>query len=96
MARFESRDVAAGFRSAFGQDPTPEQVMFILKTVRHCRRYCRNNAALFNWVQLAFKNLDYQRVKRASTYPGGKDYEILIVRDRKTGKEVQEEADGEE
>lgn len=52
------------FEEVFGHEPTIEQIWWLVKLVRHTRQYCRNNAALKNYLSMEFKNFRFSMVDK--------------------------------
>jgi len=69
-------DIIDQFRQAFGDDPTTEQLEFMIQLIKHCRTYCRNNSALANYLTREFKTHRFSMVQ----HPGN-DYKSLVIRE---------------
>lgn len=80
--KFESEILKAEFEKAFGiklEDATPQMVVFFMKFGKFVRKYARNNSALHNYVRRSFPSLNYKVVRRKSTRPDGKDYDVMEI-----------------
>ncbi len=87
--KFEGKDLQAAFQAAFGitvEEVTPQMVNFFMKMMKHGRTFCRNNSALYNFIQREFKALKYKRVQVKSKFNDG-TWEALEITEGKGRKE---------
>lgn len=106
MARIEGKEVQERFTQVFGldgaRDIDPAMVLFMVKIIKHCRRYCRSNAALHNWLRRAFPDLQITTTKvpclpKYAKFEG-ETYDALKVFNTKQAAgvpKVEEDDDGE-
>lgn len=91
MIRFEGDEVINEFNELFGTDgPTPAQMKWLIKVIKHCRGRCRSNVALKNYLSRSFANLKFTEVEREWK---GRKYMALSITDRaKPTVQVEEDA----
>ncbi len=74
--RFENID----FEGTFGRKITKEELWWLVKVIRHCRQYCRNNAALKNYLAREFRDFNFSMEEK--TNKKGEDYMGLVITEK--------------
>lgn len=83
MARLEGAAMQTAFKRAFGIDianATPEMARFVMAVAKHTRRFCKSNAALYNYIIREFGSLKCKkkRIKIVSKFGPTRGHEIEI------------------
>lgn len=89
--RFEGKVLFDEFVKVFGHEPTPEEVMLLIKFGKFVRLRAKNNTALKNYVQRSFTNLKVTTETRVGQ--NGKTYEaiVLTAKDKPPVAETEDE-----
>lgn len=75
--KYEPQEFQSDSQTAFGSPLTVDQVWVLVKLVRHARTYCRNNAALHNYLRKAIPNRKFSTVTKTNSK--GETYESLVI-----------------
>lgn len=57
--KYDGSEAKDDIKNAF-PDLTVKQLWVIVKIIRHCRKFCRNNAALTNWLNRNFDGFSFK------------------------------------
>lgn len=79
MAKWQEEKVQSQMNDAFGEDMTEEQLWAVINLARHCRRFCRSNAALKNFCNRIFPHAEFSEVVKVDEKTG-ESYKALRLR----------------
>ena len=70
-------------------DPSVEEAWAIVLMIRHARKYCRNNSALYAHLNRMFPNLRFSTVPK--TNARGETYEGLVITEKQGQKKIDKD-----
>ena len=74
VVKWQEDQIECALKDVIGQDPSPQTLWAISIFAKHCRKYCRTNAAFNNFMNRIFSHARFKQVQKIGKdgvgYPG--------------------------